>query len=189
MTKRAAVCICCGLFVVSFTVSFPEVAGALPAQAQGRRGPVRRLGRQGCALHLVLQRVQRAAAVPGRRSGLHDRHAGRARGDHPPRRQDDQCGQRSDRGEDLGDLRRKAYGAGLYAMAGPAFEPLLLHRAAERIDRGDGPPGGDQRGLLQPAAGDRGRRRTRAAHRAACARSTRRTSTSCTSPPSSSSTP
>jgi hypothetical protein len=29
MTKRAAVCICCGLFVVSFTGSFPEVAGAL----------------------------------------------------------------------------------------------------------------------------------------------------------------
>ena len=27
---------------------------------------------------------------------------------------------------------RKAYGAGLYAMAGPAFEPGLLHRAAER---------------------------------------------------------
>ncbi len=49
-----------------------------PAQAQGRRA-VLRLGRQGRALHLELQRVQRAAAVPRRRARLHDRHAGRAR--------------------------------------------------------------------------------------------------------------
>ena len=52
---------------------------------------------------------------------------------------------------------RKAYGAGLYAMAGPGLRARLLHRAAERVDRGDGPAGGDQRRLLQPAAGDRGR--------------------------------
>ena len=38
-----------------------------PAQAQGRRA-VRRLRRQGRALHLDLQRVQRAAAVPRRRA-------------------------------------------------------------------------------------------------------------------------
>ncbi len=50
---------------------------------------------------------------------------------------------------------RKAYGAGLYAMAGPAFEPDCCHRAAQCIDRGDGPAGGDQRRVLQPAAGDR----------------------------------
>ena len=72
-----------------------------PAQAQGR-GAVRRLRRQGRALHLDVQRVQRAAAVPRGRAGLHDRHAGRARGDHPPRREDDQRGQRGDRAEDLG---------------------------------------------------------------------------------------
>ncbi len=54
--------------------------------------------------------------------GLHDRHAGRARRDHPPRRQDDQRGQRGDGAKDR-VIVRKAYGAGLYAMAGPAFDP------------------------------------------------------------------
>ena len=44
-----------------------------PAEGQGRRA-VRRLGRQGGALHLDLQRVQHAAAVPRRRARLHDRH-------------------------------------------------------------------------------------------------------------------
>ena len=44
-----------------------------PAQAEGRRA-VRGLLRQGGALHLDLQRVQRAAAVPGRRARVHDRH-------------------------------------------------------------------------------------------------------------------
>ena len=68
---------------------------------------------------------------------------------------------------------RKAYGAGLYAMAGPAFEPDALHRAAERVDRGDGAAGGDQRRLLQPAPGDRGRRRARARRPRSCATSTR----------------
>ena len=33
---------------------------------------------------------------------------------------------------------RKAYGAGLYAMAGPGVRSRLLHRAADRFDRGDG---------------------------------------------------
>ena len=59
---------------------------------------------------------------------------------------------------------RKAYGAGLYAMAGPAFEPDCLHRAPDRVDRGDGPGGGDQRGLLQPDPGDRGRGGAREVH-------------------------
>ena len=62
---------------------------------------------------------------------------------------------------------RKAYGAGLYAMAGPAFDPDCCLALADRLDRDDGAPGGDQRRLLQPASGDRGPRRTRAAHRAA----------------------
>ena len=59
-----------------------------PAEVQGRRA-VRRLRRQGGALHLDLRRVQHPAAVPRRRAGLHDRHRGRAPGDHPPRREDD----------------------------------------------------------------------------------------------------
>ena len=54
---------------------------------------------------------------------------------------------------------RKAYGAGLYAMAGPGLRARLLHRAAHRLDRGDGTGGGDQRGLLQPDPGDRRSRR------------------------------
>ncbi len=65
---------------------------------------------------------------------------------------------------------RKAYGAGLYAMAGPGLRPRLLPRAAERLDRGDGPAGGDQRRLLQPAAGDRRRGRARRGDRASCVR-------------------
>ena len=38
----------------------------------------------------------------------------------------------------LSVIVRKAYGAGLYAMAGPGLRPRLLPRAAEREDRGDG---------------------------------------------------
>ena len=142
-----------------------------PAQAQGRRA-VRRLRRQGRALHLDVQRVQHPAAVPRRRARLHDRHPGRARGDHPPRREDDQRRLRSDRAEDLGGraqgLRRRAVCDG-----GAGVRARLLHRAAERLDRGDGPAGGDQRRLLQPAAGDRRRGRARRRDRAA-ARGVRR---------------
>ncbi len=154
-----------------------------PAQAQGRRA-VQRLRRQGRALHLGVQRVQRAAAVPRRRARLHDRHAGRARGHHPPRRQDDQRSQRSDRAEDLRGraqgLRRRALRDGRSRV-----RPRLLSRAAERVDRRDGPAGRDQRRLLQPAAGDRRRARARRRVPSSCAASTPRTSTSCTSPPSS----
>ena len=139
-----------------------------PAEGQGRRA-VRRLGRQGGALHLDVQRVQRPAAVPRRRARLHDRHAGRAPGHHPPRREDDQRGLRSDGAEDLGDraqgLRRRALRDGR-----PGLRPGLLHRAAERLDRRDGTAGGDQRGLLQPAPGDRGRGRARGQDRGAAPR-------------------
>ena len=83
---------------------------------------------------------------------------------------------------------RKAYGAGLYAMAGPAFEPDACIALPGRPDRRDGPRGGDQRRLLQPDPGDRGRGRARASSSRPSAPSTRRTSTSSTSPPSSSST-
>ena len=34
---------------------------------------------------------------------------------------------------------RKAYGAGLYAMAGPAFDPDCCLALPTRVDRGDGP--------------------------------------------------
>ena len=153
-----------------------------PAQAQGRRA-VRRLGRQGRALHLDVQRVQRAAAVPRRRAGLHDRHAGRARGDHPARREDDQRRQRGDRAEDLGD-RAQGLRRGAVRDGGPGVRARLLPGAAERLDRRDGPAGGDQRRLLQPAAGDRGRDERARPRPRSCARSTPRTSTSCTSPPS-----
>ena len=63
--------------------------------------------------------------------------------------------------EDLGDrpqgLRRRPLRDGR-----PRLRPRRLHRAAERQDRGDGAAGGDQRGLLQPGPGDRGRGRARA---------------------------
>ena len=68
---------------------------------------------------------------------------------------------------------RKAYGAGLYAMAGPAFDPDCCIALPTRLDRGDGPAGGDQRRLLQPAPGDRRRGRARRADRGAARASTR----------------
>ena len=70
----------------------------------------------------------------------------------------------------LSVIVRKAYGAGLYAMAGPAFDPdacIALPNAKIAVM---GAAGGDQRGLLQPAPGDRGRRRARAPHRGAARR-------------------
>ncbi len=131
-----------------------------------------------------VQRVQRAAAVPRGRPRLHDRHAGRARRHHPSRREDDQRGQRGDRAEDLGGraqgLRRRPLCDGR-----PGVRAGLLPGAAERVDRRDGPAGGDQRRLLQPAAGDRRRARARAAHRGAARGVRARTSTSCTWPQSS----
>ena len=60
---------------------------------------------------------------------------------------------------------RKAYGAGLYAMAGPAFEPdccIALPSASIAVM---GPAGGGQRRLLQPDPGDRGRGRARGVRR------------------------
>ncbi len=56
---------------------------------------------------------------------------------------------------------RKAYGAGLYAMAGPAFDPDCTLALPTRQDRGDGAERRRQRGVLQPAPGDRGRGRAR----------------------------
>ena len=63
--------------------------------------------------------------------GLHDRHGGRAPGDHPPRREDDQRRLRGDGAEDLGDraqgLRRRALRDGR-----PGVRARLLPRAARR---------------------------------------------------------
>ena len=100
-----------------------------PAEVQGRRA-VRGLRRQGRALHLDVQRLQRPAAVPGRRAGLHDRHRGRAPGDHPPRREDDLGRLRGDRPEALRDraqgLRRRPVRDGR-----PGLRPRRHARAAD----------------------------------------------------------
>ena len=83
---------------------------------------------------------------------------------------------------------RKAYGAGLYAMCGPAFDPdacLALPTAKIAVM---GPEAAVNAVFYNKIAGDRGPRRARRVRRRAARASTRRTSTSCTSPPSSSST-
>jgi acetyl-CoA carboxylase carboxyltransferase component len=56
----------------------------------------------------------------------------------------------------LSVIVRKAYGAGLYAMAGPGLRPRRLPGAARGVHRRDGPAGGGERRLLQPAPGHRG---------------------------------
>ena len=128
-----------------------------PAEVQGRRA-VRRLRRQGRPVHLDLQRVRHPAAVPRRRPRLHDRHRRRAPGHHPPRREDDLGRLGGDRAEALGDrpqgLRRRPLRDGRAGV-----RARRLHRAADREDRRDGPERRGQRGLLQPARGDRGRGR------------------------------
>ena len=65
---------------------------------------------------------------------------------------------------------RKAYGAGLYAMCGPAFDPDACLALPDRADRGDGPRARGQRGVLQQDPGDRRRRRARRVRRGAAAR-------------------
>ena len=51
---------------------------------------------------------------------------------------------------------RKAYGAGLYAMSGPAFDPIATLGAADGEDRGDGPRAGGERRLREQDRRDRG---------------------------------
>ncbi|CAA9484797.1 MAG: Methylcrotonyl-CoA carboxylase carboxyl transferase subunit, partial [uncultured Solirubrobacteraceae bacterium] len=124
-----------------------------PAQAEGRRA-LRRLRRQGRALHLDVQRVQRAAALPRRRARLHDRHGGGAPGHHPPRREDDLRGDRGDGPEAQRHrpqgLRRRALRHGRARV-----RPRRLPGPAGRVHRRHGAAGGGERRLLQPAAGDR----------------------------------
>ena len=75
---------------------------------------------------------------------------------------------------------RKAYGAGLYAMAGPGFEPdatLALPTARIAVM---GPGARRERRVLQPDPGDRGPGRAGGVRRRSGGASTRRTSTCCT---------
>ena len=108
-----------------------------PTEAEGGSA-VRRLLRQGRPLHLDLQRVQHPAAVPGRRPGLHDRHEVERQGII-------RAGAKMISAvaeatvPKLSVIVRKAYGAGLYAMAGPAFDPDACSRPPRRQDRRDGP--------------------------------------------------
>jgi acetyl-CoA carboxylase carboxyltransferase component len=62
--------------------------------------------------------------------------------------------------EDLCRWCVRPYGAGLYAMAGPGFEPDATIALPDREDRGDGRGGGGQRGLRQQdrAIGDEAER-------------------------------
>ena len=83
---------------------------------------------------------------------------------------------------------RKAYGAGLYAMCGPAFDAGRLPRPALGQDRRDGTRGRGERGLLQPDPGHRGPRRSGRPTSTSSAAPTRRTSTSSAWPATSSST-
>ena len=82
---------------------------------------------------------------------------------------------------------RKAYGAGLYAMAGPGFEPdatLALPTAKIAVMGAEAAVNAVYAGKLEQLPDDA----ARAAETAGCAASTSRTSTSCAWPPNSSST-
>ena len=77
---------------------------------------------------------------------------------------------------------RKAYGAGLYAMAGPGLRAGRHDRPADREDRRDGRRGRRQRGLRQQDRRDRRRRTSGPPSSPPGAPSTSATSTSCAWP-------
>ena len=125
-----------------------------PAQAP-RRHPRERLGRQGGALHQPLRRLRHPAAVPPGRARLHGRHEGRARRDHPPRREDALRGLARDGAEGHGGrpqgLRRRLLRDVRQGLrAGPD------RGLAERRDLGDGPRGRGEHHLPQADRGVRG---------------------------------
>ncbi len=62
---------------------------------------------------------------------------------------------------------RKAYGAGLYAMCGPAFDPDVCLALAHRADRRHGSRTGGECGVLQPHPSDRRRPRASRVRRGA----------------------
>ena len=149
-----------------------------------RRHAVRRLGRQGGPLHLVLRRLQHPARLPRRRARVHDRLGGRAPGDHPPRGEDGHGGQRGDGAEGLGDraqgVRRRAV-----RDVRPGVRARRDDRPADGPHRRDGPGGGDQRRVRQQDRRDRRPRRARRSSSPSSGRSTRPTSTCCAWRPSS----
>ena len=155
-----------------------------PAQAQGRACCSRDSADKAARFIWTLQRLQRPAAVPRRRARLHDRHAGRARGDHPPRREDDQRRQRGDRAEDLGDraqgLRRGPVRDGRARRSSPDC-CIALPSASIAVMGPQAAINAVYYNQLQ--AIDDEDERAAETERAARA-STPRTSTSCTSPPS-----
>ena len=127
-----------------------------PAQAPGR-DPRQRLRRQGGALHQPLRRLQHPARLPPGRARLHGRLEGRARRDHPPRREDALRGQprdgaEGDRGRPQGLRRRLLRDVRQGLRAGPD------RRLARRRDLGDGRRG---RGRTSSAARRSRRPRTR----------------------------
>ena len=131
-----------------------------------RRHAVRRLGGQGGAVHLVLRRVQHPARLPRRRARVHDRLGGREAGDHPPRGEDGDGGQRGDGAQGVGDraqgLRRRAV-----RDVRPGVRARCDDRPADGAHRRDGPGGGDQRRVRQQDRRHRGSRRARRVRRRA----------------------
>ena len=99
--------------------------------------------------------------------GLHDRQRGGAAGHHPARREDDHRGGRGHRADGLGDrpqgVRRRALRDGRSGLRAGR-----LPGAADRQDRGDGPGGGDQRGVREQDRRDRRRGRAGGVRAAGC---------------------
>ena len=124
-----------------------------PAEA-ARRHPRERLSRQGGPVHQPLRRLQHPARLPPGRAGIHGRLQGRARRDHPPRREDALRGLAGDGAEDhrrrpQGLRRRLLRDERQGLRAGPD------RRLAQRRDLGDGRRG---RGEHHRPLGDRGLR-------------------------------
>ena len=171
----------------------PEVIiGLRPPRRPPRSGssPTTRCRRAACCsstrptrrpLHLAVRRLQPAAAVPGRRARLHDRHRGGAPGHHPPRRQDDHGRHRRHRAQDLRDrpqgVRRRAV---RHVRTG--LRPDRHAGAAYRQDRRDGSRGGGQRRVRQQDRRHRRPERSAPSSSPLGGSSTRRTSTSSVSP-------
>ena len=130
--------------VIGIVANQPKVKG---------RGAVRRLGRQGGALHLDLQRLQRAAALPRRRPGF-------MIGTDVERQGIIRHGAKMISAVSeatvpkISVIVRKAYGAGSLRDGRAGVRARLLPRPSDRLDRRDGTGGGDQRRLLQPDPGD-----------------------------------
>ena len=127
-----------------------------PAQAPGR-DPRQRLRRQGRPLHQPLRRLQHPARLPAGRPRLHGRLEGRARRDHPPRRQDALRGQPRDGAEGDRD-RPQGLRRGLLRDVREGLRAGPDRRLAGRRDLGDGRRG---RGQHHRPLGDRGLRRSR----------------------------